>query len=184
MSLEIYVGPMFSGKTSTLINELNCLHDLNFKVLLIGHSIDTRSDQAYSTHNSLIKGLNIFEQIKTNFLMNILDKALDYEVIGIDEAQFFDSTIVKFVKILLDKNKKVFVSSLDGTSQMDKFGYTLDLIPLADTIKKLTAKCVDCLNEGKLVDAPFTKKISENDSIIDVGTSDKYKAVCRLHHKH
>ena len=77
------------------------------------------------------------------------------------------------------KNKHVVVSGLDGDSFRSPFGDIIKLIPICDTVNKLTAYCNRC-NNGTL--APFTKKLQRGNSVIDIGGSDKYIPVCRNHY--
>jgi thymidine kinase len=76
-------------------------------------------------------------------------------------------------------NKHVVVSGLDGDSNRNPFGDLIKLIPICDTVDKLTAYCIKC-NDGTL--GPFTKKISNSDCIVDIGGIDKYIPVCRNHY--
>ena len=97
----------------------------------------------------------------------------------IDEGQFFPD-LYDVVKKLVDVYKKhVVVSGLDGDFNRNIFGDIIKLIPICDTVDKLSAYCNKC-NNGNI--GPFTKKIKNNvNTVIDIGGSDKYMPVCRYH---
>ena len=180
--LHIYVGNMMSNKTSSLIRELVVDASIGLNVLYINHSLDERSPTIISTHNPMLKldcDLTTIKFIKTDKLSTV--DISKYDVIGIDEAQFF-ADLYSTVKQWVDTtSKKVVVVGLDGTSQREKFGQILDLIPLCDTVTKLTAYCKRCANSNprKLIKAPFTHRFSDDSSVICVGGSNLYEPVCR-----
>ena len=100
-----------------------------------------------------------------------------YESIFIDEAQFFPD-LYDIVKILVDTHKKhVVIAGLDGDSNRKEFGDILKLIPISDSVDKLTAYCSKC-NNGTI--ALFSKKIIDNGVKIDIGNN--YIPVCRNHY--
>jgi thymidine kinase len=175
-SLELIIGNMFSGKSTELIRRINSIKSINKKVLIINYIHDNRysKDSVCSHDNIKIKSL------KTDFLL-LIDKELllNSDFIFIDEGQFF-SDLIEFVKLYVDFYKKnITISGLDGDSNRKKFGCILDLIPLCDSVLKLKAYCIKCC-DGTY--APFTKKIINNDVLIDIGGSDKYIPVCRTHY--
>jgi len=179
--LDIFVGSMFAEKTSTIVRKLNQLSDIGFQVLYINHSFDTRAEE-YSTHSKLLAQKLNYDTLKTSSLQDIpLETMLKYDVIGIDEAQFYDESIISFVTTLTDLYRKyVLVSGLDGDSNRNKFGYILDLIPHADNVAKLHAYCKECSIKGhELKNAIFTHKFTRNSETIDIGMADKYEPVCR-----
>ena len=95
----------------------------------------------------------------------------------INEGQFFED-LYEVVDILVNKyNKIVYVGGLDGDYKMKKFGNILDLIPICDSVEKLTAICSSCKST-----AAFTKRITEEDEQLLIGSSDKYIPVCRKCH--
>ena len=98
--LDIIIGPMFSGKTTELLRRLSIYKHLNLRVLCINHSFDVRNDQGISTHSNYIdpKRLTNYDNIKTSNLLNIIDNANEYDIIGIDEAQFFGVELLEFVE--------------------------------------------------------------------------------------
>ena len=174
--LELIIGNMFSGKSSELIRRINRERSINKKILVINYSQDNRySNDSISTHDlTKVKCLKL-EKLSDFPEMNIKQ----YDSFFIDEGQFFED-LYSFVKCLTEKhNKHVVVSGLDGDSSREPFGDLIKLIPICDTVDKLTAYCNKC-NNGTL--APFTKKMNNNSQVIDIGGIDKYIPVCRFHY--
>ena len=92
-SLELIIGPMFSGKTSELIRQLVTYSKANLKVLYINSNLDTRCKEAFSTHNSSLSPTQNINMIKVVNLKDACDLVADADVIGIDEAQFFPDLV-------------------------------------------------------------------------------------------
>jgi thymidine kinase len=145
------------------------------KCLIIKHASDTRYGKSNEccTHD-----LKTMPAIPVKYLWDIKEKCDEYDVIGIDEAQFYPE-IVEFVEELIEKmNKIVIIAALDGTYEGKPFGRVTELLPLSDQFTKLTAVCQYCGN-----DAPFTVRRSDfidQQGIIEVvGGSDLYESVCR-----
>ena len=176
--LELIWGPMFCGKTSTLLHRLT-VHTLCAKrVLYINSNIDTRTEGSFSTHNPLLKASQPpYDQMKLSSLGDV--PVDDYDVFGIDESQFFGTELVAVTKHLLDKNKIVYVAGLTGTSNMELFGEMFRLIPLANRLTTLSAICEVCSKSGHMVEANFTKRTVMDASEIHVGGHDTYVPVCR-----
>jgi len=170
--LEITLGPMFSGKTSRLVEVYKQCKFCNIPVMVINHSIDNRyHDELLSTHD-LIK----IPCIKTEKLSNILNTPdfITCEVVLINEGQFFID-LYDSVVIMLGHGKQIYVCGLDGDFERKKFGQILDLIPLCDKVTKLTSLCSLCKN-GK--PAIHSKRITCETQQTVVG-SDNYIPVCR-----
>jgi len=182
-SLDLISGPMLSGKTSELLRRLLIDVELGFKVGYINHSIDTRSSGDFSTHNPLYKAslsVSGLEFIKADSLQNITEQIKGFDVIGIDEAQFF-SDLKEVVPRWIDSyNKKVIVAGLTGDFEGKKFGQILDLEPMADTFTKLNSFCQPCAKQRKIKNAIFTHRIQrESKDQIQVGGAETYIPVCR-----
>lgn len=180
--LEIVTGPMFSGKTTELIRRL-CINSLSgLNAVYVNSHKDTRDDHL-STHNEAYsEPPKMLRYMKTDSLEQCFETLLKYDVIGIDESQFF-TKLTNIVSRLVDCKKTVIVAGLSSDAQRKPFGEILQLVPNCDDFVMLKAVCKFCCKEtkGKVVDAPFTRKISGTDSVIDVGGGDKYVAVCRRH---
>jgi len=169
-TLNLIIGPMFSGKTTELLRIAKRLQSINLKVLLLNYYEDTRySNSEMSTHDK--------DGLPCTFIKHFDNLNYDeYDVICINEAQFF-SKLVPFCKKVLSKNKTLYVSGLDGDYKQEKFGEILDLVPLCDTITKLNAFCKIC-KDGTA--AHFTKRLVTNKTQKLIGT-DEYIPVCRTH---
>lgn len=196
-TLCIRIGNMFSGKTSWINSELSELSQKGFSVVKIIHSCDDRPDvesNGYfgSTHNPLFKGLPC--RVKCIRASNLKDiDVSNYEIIGVDESQFFPD-LFETVKDWVDtKRKHVKVCGLDGDSNRQKFGQTLDLIPLSDECVKLTAMCKYCTDHLRSIGissdifkngyrGPFTKRIVQSDDQVLIGGSSMYVPVCGYHY--
>ena len=174
--LELIIGNMFSGKSSELIRRINKTKSINKKILVINYMNDNRfSNNSVATHNNL--KVNCLKLEKLNDITENMIQQYDY--FFIDEGQFFTDLYIVVLKLVDTYQKHVIISGLDGDSQRNPFGDIIKLIPLCDKLDKLSAYCCKC-NNG--VAAPFTKKISKNKEIVDIGGSDKYIPVCRYHY--
>ncbi len=184
---HLNLGCMYSGKSTELLRYLTINADLELRVLYVNNTLDDRDteggDESFTTHSSSGRMSKKIKAIKVKSLKSV--DVSDYDVIGVDEFQFYDdddpAAIIK--DWVVNKGKRVSVSSLDGDFKINKFGKVFDLIPLCQPggLRKMTgAKCVICLKKGKIVSAGYTKKIIDNgkDVVVDVGGKNKYIAVC------
>ena len=175
--LELFIGPMFSGKTSALCNIFKQYTISNKKPLVINHSIDTRysdnPNEMFSHDNLKIPCTSV------NKLSNVpSDSITNTNIILINEAQFFPD-LKEFVQKMLKLNKSVYIAALDGDFKQQCFGDIPHLIPLCDKLTKLTALCSHCIKNGLVgVPAPFTYRVSDETEQTVVGTSN-YIPVCR-----
>lgn len=182
--LDIKIGPMFSGKSTTLLKETRLLDELELEYIIINHINDERyGKNVVSTHNKEQKECISLKDI-TNLLeednkYNKLYKKVRY--IFIEEAQFFED-LKEFIIRAVDIDKKiVYVYGLDGSSNRKMFNPIYDIIPLSDNIKKLKALCKRCKDGTPAI---FTKRKINKGGEILVGTSDIYEAVCRKCYLH
>tara|TARA_B100001093_G_scaffold520462_1_gene616254 strand:- start:9798 stop:10325 length:528 start_codon:yes stop_codon:yes gene_type:complete len=169
-SLNLIIGPMFSGKTSELFRIAKRLQSIELKVLMLNYHEDKRYSSTHmATHDK--------DVLPCKFIYNFDNlKYDDYDVICINEAQFF-TKLVPFCKKVLESNKSLYISGLDGDYKQEKFGEILDLIPLANSITKLHAFCKIC-KDG--THAHFTKRLVSNKYQKLIG-SEEYLPVCREH---
>lgn len=186
-SCTLILGCMFAGKTSRLCHELSTLADAcekqKLRVAYITHTkskerITEAGDKDVTTHSGQFTRLS--PKIKSHAL-DVLSKfdTSTADVIGVDEAQFYNIDIVETVSkwVLVDK-KVVYLASLNCYANLSKFGYALD-IPIYNDIIRLYAKCMNCMKHGVLKEAGFTFKLTgDKHQTIDIGGSDKYIAVC------
>jgi thymidine kinase len=169
--LEIFIGPMFSGKTSKLIDLYKQYSFCNIPLAVINHSSDTRYDDTMlSTHDKVM-----IPCIQTSYLARITNDMDNVEVILINEGQFFED-LYDFVVDMLKFNKKIYVSGLDGDFKREKFGKILDLIPLCDKVTKMTSLCSLCKNGTPGL---FSMRLTNEKEQMLIGSSN-YIPVCRF----
>lgn len=186
--LEIFMGPMFSGKSSRVLFKLSSMADQRFRCLYVNSIKDVRNtesqDNFVTTHNSSYSKMSPkITCIKVSNLSEV--NVTDYDYIAIDELQFFDDD--NTVRCISDwislYGKCVLVASLDGDCYRRKFGRVLDLIPHANEVTKLNAYCDMCRdNYGLMKPAPFTARMTSDTTAELVGGTDLYKAMCRECH--
>tara|TARA_B100000927_G_C16474482_1_gene472838 strand:+ start:3115 stop:3651 length:537 start_codon:yes stop_codon:yes gene_type:complete len=166
--LEIILGPMFSGKTTALIEKYDEIIKKGHEVCVINYADDTRySKTQLSTHDQ--KMIDCIQLKKLQDLKEVKEK-----YILINEAQFFDD-LYEFVSTKLKNNKFIYLYGLDGDFQAKKFGQILDLIPLCDKVKKKTANCSNNFCENKAI---FSHRISNELSQVVIGNNN-YEPLCR-----
>ncbi|XP_023339762.1 thymidine kinase, cytosolic isoform X3 [Eurytemora carolleeae] len=166
--VQLILGPMFSGKSTELIRRLKRYQVAKYEVLIIKYAKDVRYDEnGISTHDR-----QTLPAVAATTLKPLTAKATAYDVIGIDEGQFFPD--ISWVEEMANMGKIVLVAALDGTFQRKPFSNIMDLIPLAEGVTKLSAVCMNCFG-----DAAFTKRTSQEESLEVIGGADKYMAVCR-----
>lgn len=159
---------MFSGKTTELIRKIIRFQIAKKKCIVIKYLNDTRySKNHIVTHN----GIKFNAIISDN--LNKLTNIEQYDVIGIDEGQFFPN-LASFCDNMAKMNKIVIVSALSGTYDRKIFKPVSELIPYVNELKNLTAICSKCYRS-----ASFSKRLSNNKQLEYIGGGDKYMAVCR-----
>ena len=171
--LEIIIGPMFSGKTSKLLEVYKQCKYCNISVVVIDHSSDTRyTDTMLSTHDRqmipCIQTSSLAEAWRADACVQAAD------VVLINEGQFFDE-LYQVVVEMLDASKKIYISGLDGDFQRKKFGQILDLVPMCDKVSKLKSLCGVCKNGQPAI---FSKRTTTETTQTLVGVSN-YTPVCR-----
>tara|TARA_B110000305_G_C19465103_1_gene657267 strand:- start:1066 stop:1644 length:579 start_codon:yes stop_codon:yes gene_type:complete len=172
--LELIVGPMFSGKTSRIIDIYKQYTYCNIPVLVINHSDDNRYDSYMLTNHD---NINI-DCVKGNSIKNIiLNTKQNYKVILINEGQFFDNLCNDVIDLVNNQNKCVYICGLDGDYKANKFGDILDLIPYCDKVEKLNSICTTCKNGRKAIFSH--RKINNNSEQKLVGLNDIYEPLCR-----
>jgi thymidine kinase len=173
--LEIILGPMFSGKTSRLLEIYKQCIFCNISVAVINHSSDVRYDISTTT-------LSTHDQHKIPcFSFTTLSSSLsnpdifNAQVILINEGQFFED-LFPVVSQFLQQGKKIYIAGLDGDFERKKFGTILDLIPLCDKVTKLASLCSKCKNGTPGI---FSMRLTQEKQQTLVG-ADNYIPVCRI----
>jgi thymidine kinase len=169
--LELIIGPMFSGKTSKLLEIYKQCKFCNIGVSIINHSIDNRyHDTMVSSHDKIMAPC-----LQAKNLSDVWnDELKNSDVILINEGQFF-SDLYEVVVEMLSCKKKIYICGLDGDFERKKFGTILDLIPLCDKVTKLTSLCSQCKDGTPGI---FSMRLTSEKEQTVVG-SDNYIPVCR-----
>lgn len=168
--IEVITGSMFSGKTEELIRRLKRASFANLNIEIFKPAIDKRySESQVVSHDS-----NSILSTQVESSSNIPLMVNDSDVIGIDEAQFFDHGLVDVCNILANKGIRIIVAGLDMDFKGRPFGPIPDLISSAEYVTKVHAICMRC---GNL--AHYTFRKSDTDKIVLLGEKDEYEALCR-----
>jgi thymidine kinase len=168
--IEVICGSMFSGKTEELIRRLRRARYANLRVEIFKPEIDNRyHDTDIVSHDE-----NSIASTPVTHSRNILLMAEGVDVVGVDEAQFFDPDILEVVELLAGKGVRVIVAGLDMDYTGKPFGPMPNLLAIADYITKLHAICVRC---GAIANYSYRK--SAQDKLFVLGEQDVYEARCR-----
>jgi len=181
MSLELVIGPMFAGKSTVAVTRVRRARILGWKTFVITSALDTRYESAafsIKTHDR--DGVPAVGISKLHDVLTFGD-FLSANMIVIEEAQFFPD-LYEFVKKAVEVYQKtVVVVGLDGDSERKPFGQILELIPIADTVTKLSALCKRCGDGSPAVFTALVKAGSKQEQVY-VGGSETYEAMCRKHY--
>lgn len=169
--IEVICGSMFSGKTEELIRRLKRVKIANLKVEIFKPAIDVRYDQQKIVSHDT----NAIQSTPVDNSQTILLLAQDVDVVGIDEAQFFDDQVSNVCEQLAQKGIRVIVAGLDMDYQGNPFGQMPHLLAKADYITKLHAICQVC---GHIANISY-RKINEGGQVL-LGEKDVYEPRCRL----
>ena len=169
-SIEVICGSMFSGKTEELIRRMKRAQFAKLKVAIYKPCIDVRysEDEVVSHDAPSIPSTPISSPAR------MLEIASDVEVVGIDEAQFFDDSIVEVVQTLANRGVRVIIAGLDTDFLGKPFGPMPALMAVAEDIQKVHAICVRCGSP-----ANHSHRLSKSDELVVLGETDIYEPLCR-----
>jgi thymidine kinase len=171
--IELILGPMFSGKSTRLIELIRKSVYKAKKSIMIKYFADKRySEKSEIVTHDLLK----YDSIDCKNLRDSFDLLKKYDVIGIDEGQFFPD-IVEVCQELALLKKTVIVAALNGDFRMEPFPVISRLIPKADKIKLLKAYCFNCHKDAK-----FSLRIVQSNETVLIGAGEAYKPACRECH--
>ena len=180
--IECICGSMFSGKSEELLRRIKRGLIAKQKVLLFKPSIDNRYDEnRVSTHNG-----NSYDSISIEKSSDILNFVKDtkYDIIGIDEIQFFDNDIVKIINKLADDGIRVIVAGLDMDFKAEPFHPMPEIMAISEMVTKLHAVCNKCGKEASRSQRLINGKPAKyDDPIVVIGASESYEARCRHCHE-
>jgi thymidine kinase len=168
--IEVVCGCMFSGKTEELIRRLNRALIARQRVEIFKPTIDKR----YHEEKIISHAKREIRSTPVNFANDILLLAGDCDVVGIDEAQFFDDGIIEVCNYLANSGTRVIVAGLDMDYEGRPFGPMPQLLAIAEFVTKVHAICAET---GEL--ASFSFRLTENNSQVMLGEKDKYEARSR-----
>lgn len=169
--IEVICGSMFSGKTEELIRRLKRVKIANLKVEIFKPAIDVR----YDAEKIVSHDASSIQSTPVQSSQTILLMAQDVDVVGIDEAQFFDGGITSVCEELALRGIRVIVAGLDMDYQGKPFGQMPNLLAIADYITKLHAICQVC---GNIANISY-RKINEGGQVL-LGEKDVYEPRCRI----
>ena len=169
-SIEVICGAMFSGKTEELLRRLRRAKIAGLRVEIFKPTIDVRYDEsAVISHDR-----NTIASTPIDNSSNLLLLASDVDVIGIDEAQFFDERLPDVVEQLADQGIRVIIAGLDMDFKRQPFGPMAHLCAIADSVDKIHAICVGC---GSW--ANYSYRLVSGDQQVMLGEAKEYQPLCR-----
>lgn len=168
--IEVICGSMFSGKTEELIRRIKRAEFAHQKVEIFKPTIDTRYDDTDVVSHNNTRILSTPVQASQEILL----LADEMNVVGIDEAQFFDEELPEVATYLSRHGKRVIVAGLDMDFQGRPFGCMASMLAIADYITKLHAVCVRCGDP-----AQFSYRLSSDENRVLLGEKDSYEPRCR-----
>lgn len=169
--IEVICGSMFSGKTEELIRRIKRAKIANQNVLIFKPSKDIR----YGTDVVVSHDENKYDSIPVNSSKQILQHVADANVIGIDEAQFFDMDLPAVCQKLAIRGSRIIIAGLDMDFRGVPFGPMPNLLAVAEYITKVHAICPHC---GNL--ATHSYRLSAETETVVLGEKDKYEPRCRV----
>ena len=173
--IELILGPMFSGKSTRLIELMRKYVYKAKKTIMVKFYADQRyTEKSEVVTHDLIK----YDSINCKILRDSFDTFKNYDVIGIDEGQFFPD-LVEISEKLAHLNKTVIIAALNGDFRMEPFPVIARIIPKADKIKLLKAYCFNCHRDAK-----FSLRIVQNNDTVLIGAGEAYKPACRECHNY
>lgn len=168
--LEVICGSMFSGKTEELLRRLRRAKFARQTVEIFKPAIDTR----YAVGEVVSHDKNSIASTLVEHSSNILLLSSEVEVVGIDEAQFFDMGLIEVCQHLADQGVRVIVAGLDMDFKRKPFGPVPGLCAIADDVTKVHAICVKC---GAL--ANYSHRLVANEKLVVLGEMQEYEPLCR-----
>ena len=171
--IELILGPMFSGKSTRLIEQMRKYVYKAKKTIMVKYYADQRySEKSEVVTHDLIK----YDSINCKLLGNSFDTLKQYDVIGIDEGQFF-ADLVEVCEDLALMGKIILIAALNGDFRMEPFPVIQRIISKSDKIKLLKAYCFNCHKDAK-----FSLRIVQSNETVLIGAGEAYKPACRECH--
>lgn len=179
--IEVIAGCMFSGKSEELIRRLKRAQIAKQKVIALKSSLDDRYGLETITSHSGSKLESALVSSPSDVLRIAEEKQI--EVVGIDEVQFFDVSIIAVAEYLAGKGVRVILAGLDQDFRGEPFGPIPGLLALAEDVMKLTAVCLVCGRPATRTQRIVNGRPARyDDPVVMVGAAESYEARCREHH--
>ena len=169
-SIEVIAGSMFSGKTEELIRRLNRAKIARQRVEIFKPAIDDR----YDLENVVSHNETAIKSTPVQTASQILLLANDVDVVGIDEAQFFDNELAHVCNLLANEGVRVIIAGLDMDYLGNPFGPIPSLMATAEYVTKVHAICIRC---GNL--AHYSFRTIKDDNLVVLGETESYEPLCR-----
>ena len=169
-SIEVICGSMFSGKTEELIRRLGRAKIAKQSVIICKPSIEDR----YERDKVVSHNMRAIDCITVGDATDIIELCQDKEVVGIDEAQFFNNNLVEVCNQLANQGVRVIIAALDMDYEGNPFEPIPQLMSIAEDVTKVRAICIQC---GDL--ANYSYRIVDKDDQILLGEKNEYEARCR-----
>ena len=170
--IDLIIGPMFSGKSTELLRRVRRYKYAGKKCLVLKYAKDKRySENTIMTHDlsNSLPAVNVSKLSEVS-----LEESIPYDVIGIDEGQFFPD-LFEFTERAANLGMVVIVAALDGDFQRKPFGKICELVPKSESVTKLSAVCTSC----KINSASFTQRTTSDTAQEVIGGAEMYRPVCR-----
>jgi thymidine kinase len=177
MSLELYCGPMWAGKSSTVLGTLRRYRSIGWKIVVLTASIDNR----YGSDMIVSHDQEKYPARAVDKLTSVVndDEYKEADLVVIDEAQFLPDLYDFVLRAVDEDGKHVICVGLDGDSDRKPFGDILRLIPHCDSVTKITSFCSEC-RDG--TPALFSFHRSHKFEQVEVGHTNQYEPLCRKHY--
>lgn len=179
--LTVLMGCMFAQKTTELIRRIRRYQSIGYSVLVVNHSTDTRYGTACVASHDRAQ-----ERAVAVSALTEVDAAVtsgDYQVVVVDEGQFFDDLFACVTRWVDQYPVHVVVAGLDGTAAREPFGDILRLVPHAEEVERLTAFCAVCRDGTAAMFSQFLgAPVASSASPVAVGAAEMYRPVCRRHY--
>jgi thymidine kinase len=174
--IEVITGPMFSGKSEELIRRLKRARIARQRVACYKPDIDLRYHRtSIASHSSQTHEACTVTNVE-HLKAALYPQLQEIDVIGIDEAQFFDANIIPLTVELVHLGKRILIAGLDTTFNAEPFGPIPALMAISDEVTKLSAVCMVC---G--APAIHTQRLGQSQELVLVGAAGLYEARCRTH---
>jgi thymidine kinase len=174
--LEVITGPMFSGKSEELIRRLKRARIARQRVACYKPDIDLRYHRtAIASHSEQTHEAVTVANV-ARLREHLTPQLTEIDVVGIDEVQFLDASVLPLAVELISLGKRVLMAGLDTTFAAEPFGPVPNLMAIADKVTKLSAVCMVC---GQA--AIHTQRLGHSQELVVVGAAGLYEARCRAH---